>query len=214
MKSTILWDNDGVLVDTEKYYLKANTLFLKDYGIEVTEELYNSISLRKGKSMLTMLADKGYSEKEILQLREKRDDIYLDLIMSNDVTIDGAGEVLASLHGKFNMGVVTTTKREYFEKVHDRTGFLGYFEFIVAREDYEKAKPNPDPYLLGISRSGNRPEECIAIEDTERGLNSALSAGIDCIVIPSALTKQNEFKDATIVLDGIRDVTEDLIKNF
>jgi HAD superfamily hydrolase (TIGR01509 family) len=214
MKKTILWDNDGVLVDTEKYYLEANTIFLKDYGIEVTEELYNRISLRKGKSMLTLLADKGYPEEEILKLREQRDDIYIDLVMSNDITIAGAGDVLASLNGKFKMGVVTTTKREYFTKVHEGTGFLKYFGFIVAREDYKKAKPSPDPYLLGISRSQSRPEECVAIEDTERGLKSALSAGLDCIVIPSGLTKKNKFKDAKIVFSSISDVTSDVIMSL
>ena len=214
MKNTILWDNDGVLVDTEKYYLEANTIFLRDYGIEVTGELYNRISLRRGKSMLTLLADKGYSADEILKLREQRDEIYIDLVMSNDITIESAGDVLASLHGRFKMGVVTTTKREYFTKVHENTGFLKYFDFVVAREDYKMAKPYPDPYLLGISRSESRPEECIAIEDTERGLNSAVSAGIDCVVIPSGLTKNNEFKDAKLVLNSISDVTYDVITSL
>jgi HAD superfamily hydrolase (TIGR01509 family) len=213
MKKTILWDNDGVLVDTEKYYLQANTLFLKEYGIEVTEELYNRISLQMGKSMLTLLTDKGYSGEEILKLREQRDSIYIDLVMANDITVEGVADVLASLKGKFSMGVVTTTKREYFQKVHERTGFLKYFEFVVAREDYDKAKPYPDPYLLGISRSGSRPSECVAIEDTERGLKSARAAGLDCIVVPSGLTEQNDFKDAGVVVKNIRDVTEELINN-
>jgi HAD superfamily hydrolase (TIGR01509 family) len=214
MKKTILWDNDGVLVDTEKYYLEANTIFLGKYGIEVTEELYNQISLVEGRSMLTLLEDKGYSQKELLKLRAQRDDIYINLVMSNDVRIDGAGDVLASLHGKFKMGIVTTTKREYFVKVHETTGFIKYFDFIVAREDYEKSKPSPDPYLIGISVSKSLPEECIAVEDTERGLKSATSAGIDCIVVPSALTRGNDFKDAKVIVENLSGITVNLLSRL
>jgi HAD superfamily hydrolase (TIGR01509 family) len=214
MKKTILWDNDGVLVDTEKYYLEANTIFLKEYGVEVTEDLYKKISLMEGKSMLTLLEDKGYSEKEMLELRAQRDNIYINLVMSNDVTIEGAGDVLASLHEDFKMGIVTTTKRDFLNRIHETTGFLKYFDFIVAREDYKRAKPYPDPYLLGLSRSGNLSEECVAIEDTERGLKSAASAGIDCIVVPSELTSGSDFKDAKVVVDGLMGITPELLSSI
>lgn len=211
MKKTILWDNDGVLVDTEKYYLKANTIFLKEYGIEVTEEQYNEISLIQGKSMLTLLETRGYSPEEILKLREKRDDLYINLVMSGEITIPGAEEALESMHGKVKMGIVTTTKREYFIKVHETTGFLKYFDFIVAREDYKNSKPSPDPYLLGIKCSGSSPDECVAIEDTERGLKAAVSAGLDCIVIPSGLTSKNNFEGARTVVDNISKINYNLI---
>ena len=164
--------------------------------------------------MLTLLRDKGYSDQEILKLREQRDEIYINLVMSNDITIDGAGDVLAELFGKFKMGIVTTTKREYFNKVHGTTGFLKYFDFVIAREDYKSSKPSPDPYLLGIARSGSLPKECVAVEDTERGLVAANSAGIDCIVVPSDLTRGNEFKDAKLVLDNLGKITADLLRSL
>lgn len=134
--------------------------------------------------------------------------------MENDITIEGVQDVLSSLHGKIMMGMVTTTKREYVNKIHDKTGFLQYFDFIVAREDYKRAKPFPDPYLLGISESQSSAEECIAFEDTERGLKAAKSAGVDCIVVPSGLTIGNEFKDARLIVDNISDITIELINEL
>jgi len=214
MKKTILWDNDGVLVDTEKYYMEANRKFLKEFDINFPEELYNRISLVEGKSLLSLLEDRGYTATELLKLRDQRDDIYISLIMENVITIEGVQDVLESLHGKIKMGIVTTTKREYVNKIHDKTGYLRYFDFIVAREDYKRAKPFPDPYLLGISESQNSAEDCIAVEDTERGLQAAKTAGVDCIIVPSDLTKGNEFKDARIIVNNISDVTIELISEL
>ena len=112
------------------------------------------------------------------------------------------------------MGIVTSTKRYYFETVHNKTGLAKYFEFVVAREDYGESKPNPEPYLLGIRKSGYTPDEIVVIEDTPRGLESAKAAGLQCIIIKNEFTNDALFNGAAIVLDSINELNVSLIESL
>lgn len=214
MKKFILWDNDGVLVDTEKYYLTANRQILSEIDIEITEESFKRISLIEGRSLFMLAIENGYSENDVMELKHERDKIYEKLITHEDIEIPGVAKVLEDLYGKIGMGIVTTTCKDYVNILHKRTGFLKYFDFIITREEYNKAKPSPEPYLAGIKKSGYSAEDCIAVEDTERGLTAALAAGLDTIIIPNQLTKGNAFEGAKLVLDNISSLNYELLKRF
>src|SRR5207302_10843387 len=128
------------------------------------------------------------------------------LVVEHPVSVAGAAEVLGALHGKYRMGVVTTSTRDHFDLVHRSTGFTRYFDFVITSEDVTRLKPDPEPYLVAIRRSGLAPHECIAVEDSERGLTAAHAAGIACVVVPSAMTRGGAFGHARQVLGSIRDV--------
>jgi len=83
---------------------------------------------------------------------------------------------------------------------------LTYFDFVLTAADFVNLKPDPEPYLRAIERSGMAPESCMAIEDSERGLISAKAAGIRCIVVPTALTRRGNFSSADRVCETIADI--------
>jgi beta-phosphoglucomutase-like phosphatase (HAD superfamily) len=101
---------------------------------------------------------------------------------------------------------VTSSQRRHFEIIHAATGLLRYFDFVLTREDYANSKPDPEPYLAGIAKTGLGAGDCIAIEDTPRGLTAATGAGIECVVIPNALTAGGDFTAAYRVLRDIREL--------
>ncbi len=92
--------------------------------------------------------------------------------------------------------------------MHGEIGLTRYFEFVLAREDYGKSKPNPEPYLLALERLGMKAESCIAVEDSERGLAAARAAGLRCLVIPNEITRSCTFSGATAVLPGAAGVLD------
>jgi len=108
------------------------------------------------------------------------------------------------------MGIVTSSQRDHFDIIHTSTGLLRYFDFVVAAGDYTKFKPDPEPYVTAVARSGFSRSECIAVEDSERGLASALGAGIRCLVIPNDLTRAGCFEGAYKVLSNVKDVVAEL----
>ena len=202
----ILWDNDGVLVDTEHLYRDATRAIMARVGFNLTDDQYRQLFLSQNHGAWHMLAEQGHSDAALTRMRAERDDLYSDLLRKRNHTIEGVEPVLQSLHGRFAMGVVTSSQRKHFEIIHAQTNLLRYFDFVLAREDYANSKPDPEPYLAGIAKTGFRADECIAVEDTPRGLTAATGAGIKCIVIPNGLTADGDFSGAHKVLRDIREL--------
>jgi len=95
--------------------------------------------------------------------------------------------------------------------MHRHSGLEGYFDEVVTRDDVEETKPRPDPYLAAMRKLGLKPGECLAVEDSERGLDSAHAAGIRCVVVPNPLTRMQRFEKAHAVEDDVSGVMKHLV---
>lgn len=204
----IFFDNDGTLVDTEGIYFKATRKVLLELGVEMSREWFIEYSLKRNFSSWSLLDGKGYSPEEINQLRNKRNDYYAELLREEVRLMPGVLETLKALKGKARMSVVTTSRRMHFNIILEKTGIADYFEFFVVNEDVQKEKPHPEPYLKAIKMSGCAPDDCIAVEDTERGVISAKEAGIKCYAIPTVLSKSHDFSGAERVLSSLSELLE------
>ncbi len=202
----VFWDNDGVLVETEHLYFEANRRVLARAGVALTEDQYIDLFLVQGRGAWHLLEERGVAAAEIDRLRDQRNALYTVLIREAPRAVPGVEDVLSQLHGRYVMGVVTSSRKDHFAAIHESTGLLPYFDFVLAVGDYARSKPEPDPYLRAIEKSGVAPEACIAIEDSERGLIAATRAGLRCLVIPSALTRRQAFPGAYRVLGGVSEI--------
>ncbi len=199
----VLFDNDGVLVDTEPLFLRATQELLATIGVAIDAEVYREISLVRGGSVFELAAARGLSAADILALRARRDARYRELIRAGVEVLPGVRSILGRLHGVRPMAIVTSSGREHFEDIHRQTDLLGHFEFVLTDGDYARHKPHPDPYLTAAARFGVAPERCLVIEDTQRGLAAAHAAGMTCIAIPHALSRGSDFTRATRVLESM-----------
>ncbi len=204
MTKAIFWDNDGILVDTEKLYYKASKITFAKIGIDLTSEMYIQYFLKQSHGTWHLAKVLGYSDETISELRNERNQLYSKLLETEIEIIDGAESVLSELYGKVKMGIVTSSRKDHFEIIHKQTGFLKYFDFIVTSEDVKNTKPDPEPYIKALELSGMKKEESIVIEDSERGLRAAISAGLKCYIIPTELTKNSNFTGAERILDNIK----------
>jgi HAD superfamily hydrolase (TIGR01509 family) len=203
----ILWDNDGVLVDTERFYFEASSAALRTLGVEFDEATYIDLCLRRGASCFDLARARGVSEATIAAARAARDAHYGELIAGVEL-IPGVRETLESLHGRVPMAVVTSSQPHHFDLQHARTGARRFFEFVLTCADYTRSKPDPEPYLLAAERIGVAPADCLVVEDSERGLLSATRAGMRCAVIPRWLSAAGDFAAAWRVLPEAARVPE------
>lgn len=210
MIRAVFWDNDGVLVDTEKLYFQATREVLLRTGVTLTAPLFRQISLVDGRSAFDLARERGGSPEEIEVLQEERNRRYMELLTRGVRIMDGVEEILEALRGKVLLGIVTSSRREHFDAIHAGTGLLSAFDFILTREDYGLTKPHPEPYLTAMKRSGFEADACLAVEDSPRGLASALAAGMRCLVIPNDLTRGAPFTGAWQVLGSCREIPREI----
>jgi len=206
MIRAILWDNDGVLVDTERLYYRATRQVLAAAGVDLTPELYRELFLVQGRGAWHLAAEKGMAPAEVAGLRQRRNEVYGELLRGEPLVIDGVRETLAVLRGRCLMGIVTSSRKDHLQLIHESTGLLPHFAFVVANGDYQESKPHPQPYLKALARSGYRPDECLAVEDSQRGLLAARAAEIRCAVVPTDFTRGSDFTGAQAVLTSVREL--------
>ncbi len=210
MLKYILWDHDGVLVDTEYWYFRSTQRALAEMGVHFEKDTYLEF-MPRGQTMWDLARQRGIAEDIIALHRSNRDKYYQEHLRTENIEISGVSEVLKELSQSFSMAIVTTAKKVDFEIIHRDRTIVSYMDFVLANGDYERSKPAPDPYLKALERFGAQPQEAIVIEDSERGLRSAVAAGIACVVIENAFTQSQDFSCATCVVQSIRDLPEMLI---
>jgi HAD superfamily hydrolase (TIGR01509 family) len=203
MIRALLWDNDGVLVDTEPLYFRATRELLAEVGVDLTREHFADLSLRQGRSCFDLAAARGVAADELESLRRRRNERYAALLRAGIDPLPGVPEILRALHGRQPMAIVTSSNPDHFELAHRRTGLSSYFEFVLTNADYVRHKPHPEPYLTAATRLGVDPASCVVVEDTERGLQAATAAGMRCLVIPHDLSRDGDFRTAAAVLTSI-----------
>jgi HAD superfamily hydrolase (TIGR01509 family) len=203
MFDAILFDNDGVLVDTEALYFQANREALAAVGVVLEEATYVELFLREGLGAWHLAEARGVSPAGIEELRAARDRRYFELVDRAPIVIPGVAELLPKLAARFRLAIVTSSEPGPFARTHARTGLLPHFELVLTRVDYQQSKPDPEPYLTAVARLGVPAARCLVIEDSERGLRAAKAAGLACWVVPSGLTAGGNFAAADAVLPDL-----------
>lgn len=205
MKKFILFDHDGVLVETELWYFRANEKAMKELGVTLELDYYLEL-MKYGGNWWELALERGITLDEINHARERRSRYYQHYLQTENIAIHGVEEVLSELSSEYRMGIVTTSRRVDFQLIHHDDRITRFMEFVLCEEDYPRAKPHPDPYLKGLQLFSAQPDEAIVIEDSQRGLTSAIAAGIECAVVKNNFTASHDFSDATYRLDSLHDL--------
>ena len=190
-------------METEGLYFRATSEALATVDVVLTPEDYVEFSLVQNLGAWHLAERRGIPLHEIQALRQQRNDRYSELLRRECEVIEGVRETLESLHGRYRMGIATSSRRDHFEIIHERTGLLGYFDFVVTADEVPETKPNPALYLRALDLAGRQPDDCIVEEDSLRGLKAAHAAGVPCYVIPTEWTRQSDFSLAEAVLENV-----------
>lgn len=202
MKTTILWDHDGVLVETEPWYYEATRLKLGELGIPLPQHEYLE-DMANGTSAWERAVAAGLSPEEIGRRKRQRNELYQHFLLTRDIEIEGVEAVLEELSEAYNMAIVTTSKREDFKLIHRERSITKHMAFVLANGDYPRSKPHPDPYLAALDRFGATRQETVVVEDSQRGLRAAVAAGIDCVVVKNEFVQGQDLSAATHQVDSL-----------
>ena len=199
----VLWDNDGVLVNTEQLFYEANRDLLLPYGVDLTPKQFFDWFLDNNYGAWHVLLGQGHAIELVERLRAERTVLFAQrLRQARQLAMPGIGHVLAALRPHVAMGVVTSAYAQHFQISHTATGMLPHFDFVLTREMYGESKPAPDGYQLGLQRLGLAAAQCVAVEDSPRGLRAANAAGLECIIVRNHMNREHAFDDAFCVVES------------
>jgi HAD superfamily hydrolase (TIGR01509 family) len=208
MVEAILWDNDGVLVDTEEMFFSATCDALARAEVALSRDFYLEYVMTHGRSVFELVEARGWTKEQIGSLRKDRDAAYVAMLRSGCKAMNGVIETLRLLRGTTRMAVVTSSRRDELEVAHQVSGIRDFFELIVTSDDYVEHKPHPKPYLTALGLLQLPAKGCIAVEDSARILKSALAAGLRVVVVPNDLTRGSAFNGVSAVLDSVIQIPE------
>lgn len=203
----ILWDNDGVLVNSEQWYFSATREALAELGVQLPIDAYQQIMIQ-GRSSWELAAQAGVDPQQIKDGQDLRDELYRTYLRNNDLRIKGVFEVLSELAQHYQMAIVTTCRRDDFELIHSNLDLLQFMQFVLTREDYAESKPHPEPYLTALQKFSATSSQALVVEDSERGLRAARAAAIDCAVVDYHFTRGHDFSAAQYRLQTLKELLQ------
>lgn len=210
MISTVIFDLDGLLSDTEKLHRQAYQEVLAGHGVTVSDSEYEEYWIRIGKGIGEFVKEKrlNISPETVRVEKAVR---YRELVKSFAEPMPGALELLGRLSGNKTLALASSSYRDAVMTVVE-TLRIGYnFKAIITRDDVERVKPWPDIFLCAARRLGVEPSSCLVFEDSERGVIAAHRAGMSCIAVPNRHTKNHDFSTARLVLSSLDEATTRMI---
>lgn len=193
---TILFDMDGTLLDTEKYYRRFWKQAAADCGFSMTDE--QALSMRSlGRPFAVEQIQEYFGpEADYTQIRNRRMELMNAVLEQEGIPLKPfAKEVLEELNRRgCCLAVATATDLQRTEAYLKETGLFSYFHHIICATMVKRGKPAPDIYLYACQVLGVRPEEAYAIEDSPNGVRSACQAGCRVIMIPDQTPPDEELR--------------------
>ena len=200
----MLWDLDGVLVDSRRHHFAAFRQLLREHGRELSEEEFAPLFGLRNDAILARLFGELTPEREG-SLAMRKESIFRALIAGRVEALPGAVELVGRIAGAgIVQAIVSSTPRANINLILRSLGLAHHFAAIVADEDVTEGKPDPQGFLLAAERLGVAPEGCVVIEDAPEGIEAGNAAGMRTIGVTTTRTPE-QLAHATLVADGPHD---------
>lgn len=212
----VIFDMDGVLIDSEPIHNQINDIVFRELELEITETEYESFVGTSNKDMWTILKEKYNLSQPLEDLMKYHNEKAYDYFSKNNIElIEGVLDLLTELNAKgYKIGLASSSPIELITIIQKKSKIKSFFMQSVSGEIFEKSKPNPEIFLYTANALGVPPEECVVIEDSKNGVTAAKRAKMKCIGYRNLNSGNQDLSMADVVVDSIREIESKLIESL
>lgn len=217
MIKTVIFDMDGVIVDTEPVHRYAYFHHFDELNIPVTDEMFATFTGNSTRNVFQKLKDIFNLEHEVENLIQRKRNIFNDAFDTKEDLhlLDGVENLIEDLYQNgIQLIVASSASKVTIDRVFKRFHLHQYFSDIVSGEDFPKSKPHPAIFEHAASLSMAPKNECIVIEDSANGIQAAVSAGIFCVGYNSEHSKLQDLSKADLIINHFNELSAEKIKNL
>ncbi|HLP64845.1 HAD family hydrolase [Flavobacterium sp.] len=217
MIQTVIFDMDGVIVDTEPVHHYAYNQQFKQLNIEVSPEMYASFTGNSTKNIFEKLKAQFNLEQDVQTLVETKRSLFNEAFDSKEdlYLLDGVEELIKDLHSNgIQLVLGSSSAKVTINRIFNRFNLHRYFTHIVSGEDFPKSKPHPAIFQHAAYLAATPVENCIVIEDSTNGILAAKAAGIYCIGYDSFHSKMQDYSKADLVIRHFNELSFEKIINL
>lgn len=217
MIQTVIFDMDGVIVDTEPVHRYAYFKQFDELNITVTEEMYTSFTGFSTRNTFQTLKEAFQLNHDVEGLIQRKRNIFNDAFDSKEdlELLEGVEKLIKELHENgMQLILASSASKVTIERVFSRFKLHQYFTHVVSGEDFPKSKPHPAIFEHAASLSIAPKENCIVIEDSTNGIKASKAAGIFCVGYNSIHSKDQDLSEADVVINHFNELGFDTVKNL
>ncbi len=202
----ILFDMDGVVLDSEKLYSQSEKKLLTQYGVKFNDSDWLTIKGCTEHQFYDLIYSKFNLEISRSELIKKGRSFLKDLFYKKLNYMNGFENIHSTLKQKYKLALVTSTGIEMVNHINSFLSLYEKFDLVITSKDTKKHKPNPDPYLLAMKKLNLNPKQCIVIEDSMQGIEAGKKAGCFVVALEGSLDKKFLHKADLIIthLDDLK----------
>ena len=215
MIQTVIFDMDGVIVDTEPVHRYAYFKQFEELNIEVTEAMYTSFTGFSTRNTFQTLKEQFQLEHEVEDLIQRKRSIFNGAFDTKEdlELLEGVRTLIEDLHQNgIQLILASSASKVTIDRVFTRFGLHDFFTHIVSGEDFPKSKPHPAIFEHAASLSIAPKENCIVIEDSTNGVKAAKAAGIYCVGYESVHSKDQNLNEADKVITHFKELNATIVK--
>ncbi|MGH8247489.1 MAG: HAD family hydrolase [Gammaproteobacteria bacterium] len=202
----VVFDLDGLMLNTEELYVEVGTEILRRRGKLFTQDLIDKMMGRPSAVALGLMIEEHALTDSVEQLLAETDAIFPDILRRRLAPMPGLLELLAALEEhNIPKGIATSSRRVFVDRVLPQLDLHARFEFILTSEDIVHGKPDPEIYLKAAAAHGVEPREMLVFEDSANGCRAAVGAGAVTVAVPGHHSRVHDFSGVTLIADSLED---------